>query len=63
MQLLDMLIDSEPADLDWCADPSDLERAVARRLVEIEPGDHPTPVYEKLAQMKLASELGRAVQH
>jgi hypothetical protein len=34
-----VMIDANTNDLDWCADPTDLERALARRLVEIEPSE------------------------
>jgi hypothetical protein len=42
-------IDVNTNNLDWCADLTDLERALARRLVEIEPGEcGSTPIDEKL---------------
>jgi hypothetical protein len=63
MQLLDILIEAEPTDLDWCADPADMERAVARRLPEIEPGECAAVLDEKAARLKLARELERVVQH
>jgi hypothetical protein len=64
MELLDLLIEVETKHLDWCTDPSDLERALARRLMELEPRDEvAVPVQEKVADMKLASELGRVSQH
>jgi hypothetical protein len=63
MQLIDILIETD-TDLDWCTDPSDLERAVAKRLREIEARDDlAAPLQEKLAHMKLAGELGRVTQH
>jgi hypothetical protein len=60
MHLLDLLIEAEPADLDWCADPSDLKRALGRRLVEIDPAAHdaPMPEHEKLARARLKSLNG-----
>jgi hypothetical protein len=64
MHFLDLLIETGSADLDWCADPTELERALARRLVEMEPADHaPIPDHEKLARVKLAREFERVVQH
>jgi hypothetical protein len=64
MELMDLVIEAEAAHLDWCTDPSDLERALAKRLLELEPRDDVTaPVQEKLAQLKLAKELGRVTQH
>jgi hypothetical protein len=66
MQLLDLLIEAAPTDdLDWCADPAGLERALARRLSEIDPAaDHACmPEHEKLARSKLAREFERVVQH
>ena len=62
MQLLDVLIEAD-TDLDWCTDPSELERALVR-LVELESCDDvTTPLQEKLAQSKLARELGRLTIH
>ena len=65
MHLLDgLMIDANTNDLDWCADPTDLERALARRLVEIEPGEcGSTPIDEKLARLRLAREFERVIQH
>ena len=64
MELLDLLIETEALHLDWCTDPGDLERALARRLTEVDPGDEsPMPVHERLRHLKLARELGRVVQH
>ena len=49
--------------LDWCADPSELERALIR-LVDLEPRDDvAVPLQQKIAQLKLARELGRVTQH
>jgi hypothetical protein len=62
MQLFDLLIEAESKHVDWCTDPSDLERALARRLMEIDPRDE-VAVEEKLADAKLARELGRVSQH
>ena len=60
----DLIIDANTNDLDWCADPTDLERALARRLVEIEPGEcGSTPIDEKLARLRLAREFERVIQH
>jgi putative ABC transport system substrate-binding protein len=51
-------------DLDWCADPTDLERALARRLLELEPSECGSmSVDEKLARLKLAREFERVLQH
>jgi hypothetical protein len=64
MQLFDLLIEAETKHVDWCTDPSDLERALARRLMELEPHEEvAAPVQERLAEMKLARELGRVSQH
>jgi hypothetical protein len=64
MQLFDLLIEAETKHVDWCTDPSDLERALARRLMELEPHDEAAgPVQEKLAETRLARELGRVIQH
>jgi hypothetical protein len=63
MQLTDILIETD-TDLDWCTDPSDLQRAVVKRIREIEARDDVTaPPQEKRAQVKLAGELGRITQH
>jgi hypothetical protein len=64
MELMDLVIEAEATHLDWCTDPSDLERALAKRLSELEPRDDvAVPLQEKLAQLKLAKELGRVTQH
>jgi hypothetical protein len=64
MELMDLLIDAEATHVDWCTDPADLERALARRLSELEARDDlPTAHQEKLAQLKLVRELGRITQH
>jgi hypothetical protein len=64
MHLFDLLIEAETKHVDWCTDPSDLERALAKRLIELEPRDElPAPVREKLTDLKLARELGRVSQH
>jgi hypothetical protein len=64
MELMDLVIEAEATHLDWCTDPSDLERALAKRLRELEPRDDVSvPTQEKLAQLKLAKELGRVTQH
>ena len=63
MQLTDILIETD-SDLDWCTDPSDLQRAVVKRIREIEARDDvAAPPQEKRAQVKLAGELGRITQH
>jgi hypothetical protein len=62
MQLFDLLIDAETKHVDWCIDPSDLERALARRLMELEPRDE-VAVQENLAERMIARELGRVSQH
>jgi hypothetical protein len=62
MELFDLLIDAETKHVDWCIDPSDLERALARRLMELEPRDE-VAVQENLAERMIASELGRVSQH
>src|SRR5215217_4896425 len=60
--LIDVLIEAQ-TDLDWCADPSELERALIR-LVDLEPRDDvAAPLQQKIAQLKLARELGRVTQH
>ena len=64
MQLFDALIEADANDLDWCADPTDLERALARRLVELEPSECGSmSIDEKLARFKLAREFERVLQH
>jgi hypothetical protein len=64
MQLFDALIEVDANDLDWCVDPTDLERALARRLVELEPSVCGSmSVDEKLARLKLAREFERVLQH
>jgi hypothetical protein len=53
----------DQTDLDWCADPSELERALIR-LVDLEPReDVAVPLQQKLAQLRLVAELGRVTQH
>ena len=53
--LIDVLIEAQ-TDLDWCADPSELERALIR-LVDLEPRDDvAAPLQQKIAQLKLARE-------
>ena len=61
--LFDVLIEAQ-TDLDWCADPSDLERALVR-LVDLESRDDVAipPQQQKIAQLKMARELGRVTQH
>ena len=60
--LMDVLIEAQ-TDLDWCADPSELERALIR-LVDLEPRDEvAAPLQQKIAQLKLARELGRVTPH
>ena len=60
--LVDVLIEAQ-TDLDWCADPSELERALIR-LVDLEPReDVAVPLQQKLAQLRLGAELGRVTQH
>ena len=64
MQLFDPLVEAETKHVDWCMDPSDLERALARRLMELEPHEEMAALLnEKLAETKLARELGRVSQH
>ena len=59
-----LMIDANTNDLDWCADPTDLERALAQRLVEIDPSEcGSTPIDEKLARLRLAREFERVIQH
>ena len=60
--LVDVLIEVQ-TDLDWCSDPSELEHALIR-LVDIEPReDVGVPLQLKIAQLRLARELGRITQH
>jgi hypothetical protein len=60
--LLDVLIEAQ-TELDWCADPSDLERALLR-LVDVESRDDVAiPLQQKIAQLRMARELGRVTQH
>ena len=60
--LLDVLIEAQ-TELDWCADPSDLERALVR-LVDLESRDDVAiPLQQKIAQLRMARELGRVTQH
>ena len=63
MELIDLLIETEPTHVDWCTDPKDLERALARRIAELEPSNPVQPVQDRISQAKLASELGRITQH
>ena len=64
MELMDLLIEAEAEHLDWCTDPSDLERALARRLNELEPHDEIAVSFRaSFAELKLARELGRVTQH
>jgi hypothetical protein len=62
MKLLDLLMQAETKHIDWCTDPSDLERALAQRLSELEPHDE-VPVHENVADEMIARELGRVSQH
>ena len=60
--LLDVLIEAQ-TELDWCADPSDLERALLR-LVDLESRDDlAIPLQQKIAQLRMARELGRVTHH
>ena len=60
--LVDVLIEAQ-SDLDWCTDPSELERALIR-LVDLEPRDDvAVPLQQKIAQLRLVAELGRVSQH
>ena len=60
--LVDLLVEAQ-TDLDWCSDPSELERALIR-LVDIEPReDVAVPLQLKIAQLRLARELERVTQH
>ena len=60
--LVDVLIEAQ-SDLDWCTDPSELERALIR-LVDLEPRDDvAVPLQQKIAQLRLVDELGRVTQH
>jgi hypothetical protein len=65
MHVVDLLIEAEPADLDWYGDPTELGRALARRLMEIDPAlDHARmPDNEKLARARLPQEFERVIQH
>ena len=50
-------------DLDWCSDPSELERALVR-LVDLEPReDVAVSLQQKFAQLRLVAELGPLTQH
>ena len=64
MRLLDLLIEGSRPILIG-ADPSDLKRALGRRLVEIDPAAHdaPMPEHEKLARVRLAQKFERVVRH
>ena len=56
---MDLLIEAEAEHLDWCTDPSDLERALAKRLSEFEPHDDiALPSARKSVELRLAQELG-----
>ena len=58
--LFDVLIEAQ-TDLDWCADPSDLERALVR-LVDLESRDDVAiPLQQKIAQLRMIHELGAAL--
>jgi hypothetical protein len=60
--LVDVLIEAQ-SDLDWCTDPSELERALIR-LVDLESRDDvAVPLQQKIAQLRLVAELGRVTQH
>ena len=60
--LVDVLMEAQ-SDLDWCTDPSELERALIR-LVDLEPRDDvAVPLQQKIAQLRLVAELGRVTQH
>ena len=60
--LMDVLIEAQ-TELDWCADPSELERALMR-LVDLEPRDDvAAALQQNIAQLRLARELGRVTQH
>ena len=57
--LVDVLIEAQ-SDLDWCTDPSELERP----LIDLEPRDDvAVPLQQKIAQLRLVAELGRVTQH
>ena len=56
-----MLLEPEAKHLDWYTDPSDLERALAKRRTELEP--RPVPAHETPAELNIAKELGRITQH
>jgi len=58
--LVDVLIEAQ-SDLDWCTDPSELERALIR-LVDLESRDDvAVPLQQKIAHLRLV--LGRVTQH
>ena len=60
--LVDLLVEAQ-TDLDWCSDPSELERALIR-LVDIEAReDVAVSLQLKITQLRLARELGRLTQH
>ncbi len=59
--LVDVLIEAQ-SDLDWCTDPSELERALIR-LVDLSRDDVAVPLQQKIAQLRLVAELGRVTQH
>ena len=59
--VVDVLIEAQ-SDLDWCTDPSELERALIR-LVDLESDDVAVPLQQKIAQLRLVAELGRVTQH
>ncbi len=46
MDLLDLLIEADAEHIDWCADLTDLERALARRLSELDARDDFPPGLE-----------------
>jgi hypothetical protein len=51
-ELFDVLIEAQ-TDLNWCADPSDLERVLVR-LVDLEPRDDVAiPLQQKIAQLRM----------
>jgi hypothetical protein len=62
MQPIDVLIEAD-TDLDWSLDPTDLERALARRADLETTDDRAGAVPFRLTRLKLAQELGRVVQH
>jgi hypothetical protein len=64
MELLDLLIEADAEHIDCCADLTDLESALARRLGELDARDDLPPALEdKIAQVKLAREFGRIRPH